>query len=204
MASCDLNTNPSKILSTNRKPNSTILYHGPVRTRAERLAKAAVESLELMAEVTGADTKTPIVMVLYNNNAEMIEAVVAKSLASSRELITEGQAFDSESVVLACHFSTRTALFSLGPNRFCVTLSVPYSESVVRLCHLHVTSPHALSIRRVWPVVSPHALLHSEKCGFAGRLWLCRPERFPKGSAQRIPSGKPDKRNTKYSSSSAK
>ena len=78
----------------------TILYHGPVRTRAERLANAAVESLELMAEVTGADTQTPIVMVLYNNNAEMIEAVVAKSLASSRELITEGQAFDLESVVL--------------------------------------------------------------------------------------------------------
>lgn len=78
----------------------TVLYHGPVRTRAERLANAAIQSLELMAEVTGADTQTPIVMVLYNNNAEMIEAVVAKSLASSRELITEGQAFDAESVVL--------------------------------------------------------------------------------------------------------
>jgi hypothetical protein len=39
-------------------------------------------------------------MTLYNNNAEMIEAVVARSLATSRELITEGQAFDSESVVL--------------------------------------------------------------------------------------------------------
>tara|TARA_Y100000588_G_scaffold376053_1_gene453260 strand:+ start:3584 stop:4975 length:1392 start_codon:yes stop_codon:yes gene_type:complete len=78
----------------------TVLYHGPVRTRAERLATAAIQSLELMAEVTGADTQTPIVMVLYNNNAEMIEAVVAKSLASSRELITEGQAFDAESVVL--------------------------------------------------------------------------------------------------------
>ncbi|MBT4126011.1 MAG: hypothetical protein HOJ22_00270 [Chloroflexi bacterium] len=78
----------------------TILYHGPVRTRAERLAEAAIESLEIMGPVTGADTETPIVMTLYNNNAEMIEAVVARSLATSRELITEGQAFDSESVVL--------------------------------------------------------------------------------------------------------
>jgi hypothetical protein len=78
----------------------TILYHGPVRTRAERLAEAAVESLEIMGPVTGADTESPIVMTLYNNNAEMIEAVVARSLATSRELITEGQAFDSESVVL--------------------------------------------------------------------------------------------------------
>ena len=78
----------------------TILYHGPVRTRAERLAKAAVESVDLMGRVTGAETQTPIIMTLYNNNAEMIGAVVARSLAASRELITEGQAFDSESVVL--------------------------------------------------------------------------------------------------------
>jgi hypothetical protein len=78
----------------------TILYHGPVRTRAERLAEAAVESLGIMGPVTGADVETPIVMTLYNNNAEMIEAVVARSLATSRELITEGQAFASESVVL--------------------------------------------------------------------------------------------------------
>ncbi len=78
----------------------TILYHGPVRIRAERLAEAAVESLGIMGPVTGADTTTPIVMTLYNNNAEMIGAVVARSLATSRELITEGQAFDSESVVI--------------------------------------------------------------------------------------------------------
>ena len=78
----------------------TILYHGPVRVRAERLAEAALESLGIMGPVTGAETETQIVMTLYNNNAEMIEAVVARSLATSRELITEGQAFDSESVVI--------------------------------------------------------------------------------------------------------
>ena len=78
----------------------TILYHGPVRVRAERLAEAAVESLEIMGPVTGAEIETRIIMTLYNNNAEMIEAVVARSLATSRELITEGQAFDSESVVI--------------------------------------------------------------------------------------------------------
>ena len=78
----------------------TILYHGPVRKRAERLAEAALQSLEIMGPVTGADTESPIVMTLYNNNAEMIGAVVARSLAASRELITEGQAFDSESVVI--------------------------------------------------------------------------------------------------------
>ncbi len=78
----------------------TILYHGPVRVRAERLAEAAVESLHIMGPVTGAEIETQIVMTLYNNNAEMIGAVVARSMAASRELITEGQAFDLESVVL--------------------------------------------------------------------------------------------------------
>jgi hypothetical protein len=78
----------------------TILYHGPLRTRAERLAEAAVESLHLMADVTGADITKPITMTLYNNNAEMIGAVARRSLASSRELVTEGQAFESESLVL--------------------------------------------------------------------------------------------------------
>jgi len=78
----------------------TILYHGPLRTRAKRLAEAAVESLHLMADVTGADITKPITMTLYNNNAEMIGAVARRSLASSRELVTEGQAFESESLVL--------------------------------------------------------------------------------------------------------
>jgi len=78
----------------------TILYHGPVRVRAERLAEAALQSLQIMGPVTGAETETQIVMTLYNNNAEMIGAVFARSLAASRELITEGQAFDTESVVL--------------------------------------------------------------------------------------------------------
>lgn len=78
----------------------TVLYHGPVRTRAESLAEAAIKSLDIMGPVTGADTDIPIVMTLYNNNAEMIGAVVARSLAASRELVTEGQAFDSEGVVL--------------------------------------------------------------------------------------------------------
>jgi hypothetical protein len=78
----------------------TILYHGPVRTRAERLAEAAIESLGIMGPVTGSETETQITMTLYNNNAEMIDAVVVRSLAASRELITEGQAFDSESVVI--------------------------------------------------------------------------------------------------------
>ncbi len=78
----------------------TVYYHGPVESRARRLADAAMESLTIMAPITGAEIETPIIVTLYNNNAEMIGAVQARSATISRELITEGQAFHQESVVL--------------------------------------------------------------------------------------------------------
>ena len=78
----------------------TILFHGPMKTRAERLSEAVTKCLEIMGPITGAEIETPITMTLYNNNAEMIGAVQSRSMATSRELITEGQAFYSESVVL--------------------------------------------------------------------------------------------------------
>ena len=77
-----------------------VYYHGPVQVRAERLAEAAKESMELMGPITGSEIETPIVVTLYNNNAEMIGAVSARSATISRELITEGQAFYDHSVVL--------------------------------------------------------------------------------------------------------
>lgn len=77
-----------------------VYYHGPVQVRAERLAEAAKESMDLMGPITGSETETPIFVTLYNNNAEMIGAVSARSATISRELITEGQAFFDHSVVL--------------------------------------------------------------------------------------------------------
>ncbi len=77
-----------------------VYYHGPVQVRAERLAEAAKESMELMGPITGSEIETPIIVTLYNNNAEMIGAVSARSATISRELITEGQAFYDHSVVL--------------------------------------------------------------------------------------------------------
>lgn len=77
-----------------------VWYHGPVQVRAERLAEAAKESMDLMGPIIGSETETPIVVTLYNNNAEMIGAVSARSATISRELITEGQAFYDHSVVL--------------------------------------------------------------------------------------------------------
>ena len=77
-----------------------VYYHGPVQVRAERLAEAGFESMELMGPIVGSEIETPIIVTLYNNNAEMIGAVSARSATISRELITEGQAFYDHSVVL--------------------------------------------------------------------------------------------------------
>lgn len=78
----------------------TVYYHGPVRTRATTIAEKARDALTFMQPVTEAEIETPIALVLYNNYAEMIAAVVPRSTTISRELITEGQAFDDENTVL--------------------------------------------------------------------------------------------------------
>ena len=78
----------------------TVYFHGPVQSRAETLAAKTHEGLAIMSPVTGAEIETPIAIMLYNNNAEMIGAVTPRSATISRELITEGQAFGDENTVL--------------------------------------------------------------------------------------------------------
>ena len=80
--------------------NFEIFYHGPVRKRALRLLKASEELNIKMASVLSSAETDKIVLTMYNNNSEMYDAVVHKSSRQSRELITEGQAFDKENVVL--------------------------------------------------------------------------------------------------------
>ncbi len=77
-----------------------VMYHGPVKSRAQILADKAHESLSIMGPITGADIETPIVITMYNNAAEMFDAVVQRSVTTSRELVTEGQAFAEENVVI--------------------------------------------------------------------------------------------------------
>jgi hypothetical protein len=78
----------------------TVYFHGPVQSRAETLAAKSHEVLGIMSTLTGAEIETPIAVMLYNNNAEMIGAVVPRSTTISRELVTEGQAFGKENTVL--------------------------------------------------------------------------------------------------------
>ena len=78
----------------------TTFYHGPVKVRATSMSQVAVDTLDNMGPLLGAETETPLRIVMYNNNAEIIGALASRSSAISSELITEGQAFGQQNVVL--------------------------------------------------------------------------------------------------------
>ena len=89
-----------------------VLYHGPVRTRAETISDAILSTLDRMGPVLGAETETPIRVTMYNNVKEMIDALPPGSATIRRELITEGQAFANHGVLLVLgggRLSTGTA-----------------------------------------------------------------------------------------------
>ena len=78
----------------------TVAYHGPVKSRAEIVLGASIETINLMGPLLGADTEEPIRLTIYNNVAEMLDALPPNSRTIRRELITEGQAFVNFGVVL--------------------------------------------------------------------------------------------------------
>lgn len=73
----------------------TLNYHGPVKSRAQKILDAIVETLEKVGPVLGADIDDPIMVTMYNNGKEMIDAQPPQSSTQGRELITEGQAFSN-------------------------------------------------------------------------------------------------------------
>tara|TARA_B110000438_G_scaffold267032_1_gene281543 strand:+ start:6354 stop:7577 length:1224 start_codon:yes stop_codon:yes gene_type:complete len=75
------------------------IYYRYSKSRAETLLEECEFLLNDLEDIIG-KTEDKIALTLYNNYAEMIEAVRSKSKTSDRELITAGQAFDESSVVL--------------------------------------------------------------------------------------------------------
>lgn len=73
----------------------TLNYHGPVKSRAQKILDAIVETLEKVGPVLGANIDDPIMVTMYNNGKEMIDAQPPQSSTQGRELITEGQAFSN-------------------------------------------------------------------------------------------------------------
>lgn len=78
----------------------TVFYHGPVDVRAKTMAETAYETIQFMGALLGTDVVSALRIVMYNNAAEMIGALPPRSTTISRELITEGQAFAAQNVVL--------------------------------------------------------------------------------------------------------
>jgi hypothetical protein len=83
-----------------KSDNIEVFFHGPVRKRALRILNSAENLNTIMKDILTSSKFNNIVVTMYNNNAEMFDAIVHKSSKQSRELITEGQAFDRENVVL--------------------------------------------------------------------------------------------------------
>ena len=84
-----------------------VYYHGPVKSQAQTLADKGFESMALMAPITGAEIETPVAITMYNNPNEMFEATIQRSFTSAHQLITEGQAFSDENVVIVQGGDTR-------------------------------------------------------------------------------------------------
>lgn len=80
--------------------NVSVAYHGPVKTRAEKILSAITDTTSIMGPVLGAGTLEPIRVTMYNNVKEMLEALPPGSSTIRSELVTEGQAFTSIGTLL--------------------------------------------------------------------------------------------------------
>ena len=82
------------------QPPVSVAYHGPVKTRAETILQAILDTMETLGPVLGAGLEEPIRVTMYSNVKEMLEALPPGSTTIRRELITEGQAFTAEGTLL--------------------------------------------------------------------------------------------------------
>ena len=77
-----------------------VYYHGPVSRRAKNVLEACDKSVKDISELLGVESNDRISLIMYNNYSEMFDVVVKKSQTQAGSLITEGQAFATESIVL--------------------------------------------------------------------------------------------------------
>ena len=77
-----------------------VYFHGPVSRRAKNVLKASDKSVNDISDLLGVDSDKRISLVMYNNYSEMFDVVVKKSQTQAGSLITEGQAFSTENIVI--------------------------------------------------------------------------------------------------------
>ncbi|MBI4308115.1 MAG: hypothetical protein HY684_04850 [Chloroflexi bacterium] len=108
----------------------TVYYHGGLRTRAQTILQATQETMDRVSKVLETQLKEPIRLVVYNSYVDMAPALPFVSATYESALMTEGQAYFEQGVLL---------LFGGDPN----IRGVTSHESTHLLVHQAASSPLA-------------------------------------------------------------
>ena len=87
--------------------NITVHYNGPTRTRAETVLEAAAQTLGGMGRLLNTELTRDVNIVMYNNPVQMKDALPFISQTSSSGLVTQGQAYGKEGVLLINGFDSQ-------------------------------------------------------------------------------------------------
>ena len=87
--------------------NIYVHYNGPTRTRAETILDASAITLNNMGRLLNAELTRDVNVVMYNNPLQMKDALPFISQASSSGLVTQGQAYGKEGVLLINGFDSQ-------------------------------------------------------------------------------------------------
>ena len=89
------------------KDNIAVHYNGPTQTRAETVLDSSVDTLTYMGRLLDAQLTRDVNIVMYNNPLQMKEALPFISQTSSSGLVTQGQAYGKEGVLLINGFDSQ-------------------------------------------------------------------------------------------------
>ena len=93
--------------NTVSRDNIYVHYNGPTRTRAETILDASAVTLGNMGRLLDAELTRDVNVVMYNNPVQMKDALPFISQASSSGLVTQGQAYGKEGVLLINGFDSQ-------------------------------------------------------------------------------------------------
>ena len=93
--------------NTVSRDNIYVHYNGPTRTRAETVLETSVITLGNMGRLLDTELTRDVNVVMYNNPVQMKEALPFISQTSSSGLVTQGQAYGKEGVLLINGFDSQ-------------------------------------------------------------------------------------------------
>ena len=82
-------------------------YYGPTNTRAQTILDTSIETLSRMGAVLQTELTDPIRIMIYNNPLQMQAALPFTSNTAQSGLVTLGQAYGSEGILLIMGFTSQ-------------------------------------------------------------------------------------------------